>query len=287
MKIGGLQQRQCGRGAGRHRCRRGAAIAAIVVGGAVSSSAPHAADQGHRAGQERREGWRLLQGRCGVAWSPIPFLRCFLLFAAALGILGSQGVNAVTVAGSAVLGQLCSFTDTYYPDRTIRFPAEAGYTPGGLAQLLYSSLYCACDVQAICALSCDSVSPPHRFRLPPDLWRAPSRVRRRPGRLRRRQPDQRVQGRWPQPTRSAHPGTKVVLNFGASDALLQQIIKGAPVGRVRVGRPGDDGQGRAAEGAGRRHARKDFAANAAGADRAGRQQASALTRSRDLQPARA
>ena len=55
-----------------------------------------------------------------------------------------------------------------------------------------------------------------------------TRQRRRPHRFRRRQPDQRLQGHRAS-LRGAAPGAKVLLNFGASGALLQQIAKGAPV----------------------------------------------------------
>ncbi len=42
---------------------------------------------------------------------------------------------------------------------------------------------------------------------------------------------------------AANPGTKVLYNFGASGALLQQIDKGRAGRRVRQRRPGDDGPG--------------------------------------------
>ena len=38
---------------------------------------------------------------------------------------------------------------------------------------------------------------------------------------------------------AAHPGTKVLFNFGASGALLQQIAKGGAPELRRVGLPGD------------------------------------------------
>ncbi|MNL11303.1 hypothetical protein D3C87_1321340 [compost metagenome] len=63
VEVGGFQQRQRGLGAGRHRGRRGAAIAAIAAAGGrgivIGAARGH---QGHRAGQERREGSGLQRG---------------------------------------------------------------------------------------------------------------------------------------------------------------------------------------------------------------------------------
>ena len=51
-----------------------------------------------------------------------------------------------------------------------------------------------------------------------------------------------------------HPGTKVLLNFGASDALLQQIAKGAPVDVFASADQETMDQAADAEAARRRHA---------------------------------
>ncbi|RZT42963.1 molybdate ABC transporter substrate-binding protein [Cupriavidus agavae] len=59
----------------------------------------------------------------------------------------------------------------------------------------------------------------------------------------------------------AHPGTKVVLNFGASDVLMQQIVKGAPAD-VFASADQDAMNKAAAEQVVLPATRKDFAANA-------------------------
>ena len=64
-----------------------------------------------------------------------------------------------------------------------------------------------------------------RCALPPGRPRRPNST----GRLRRRQPERCLQGDRLPAYEALHPGRRVLLNFAASGALLQQAANGAPV----------------------------------------------------------